>query len=187
MCVGGYERCNIWACVMAEVVIKPVFFVCVCTYLNVNVESCIFLFKIVLPAGFEAVSAVGFKCSYCNLFLIWSSLLRTRELFLCIFQLGGVGALNAFFFFFFSPRGLFWPLMCTKAMVPGVCHRGKHCVSVVIVPLSEPGCVGLPRNNLPTTEAPAANSCTVGELGVRRSGNHTSNCCRTQILFFFFF
>lgn len=65
--------------------------------------------------------------------------------------------------------------------MPGVCHRGKQCVSVVIVPLSERGCVGLPRNNLPPTEEPTANSCIVGESGVRRSGNRIP---QTQTLLF---
>lgn len=64
--------------------------------------------------------------------------------------------------------------------MPGVCHRGKQCVSVVIVPLSERGCVGLPQNNLPPTEEPAANSCIVGESGVRRSGNDIPYCFQTD-------
>lgn len=67
MCVGGYESANIWAGVMAEVVIKCGFCAnileCKCGVMH-------FSFKIVLPAGFDAVSAAGFKCSYCNLFLI---------------------------------------------------------------------------------------------------------------------
>lgn len=74
--------------------------------------------------------------------------------------------------------------MCTKVIVPGVCHRGKQCVSVVIVPLSEQGCVDLPQNNLPPTEEPAANSCIVGESGVRRSGNDIPYCFQTLLWFF---
>lgn len=165
MCVGGCEGWSIWAGVMAELVIKGAFCAnileCKCGVMRFSPE------KVYLQAP-----AVGFKRSDRNLFLIWSSLLRACELFLCISQPGGVGALNAF------PPGFFLTLMCTKAPVPGVRHPGKQCGSVLIVPLSERGCAGLPPNNLPPTEEPAANSCMLGESGEGQEVTSlTLRCC----------
>lgn len=95
VCVGVCEGRSIWAAVMAELVIKRVF----CA----NMLECKCGVMRFLRKRFTCRLQQGFQPSHCNLFLIWSSLLRTRGLFLCISQPGGVGTL-VLFLLVASPR-----------------------------------------------------------------------------------
>lgn len=106
---------------------------CRCTHVQYTIQ-------ISLPTGSRAVFTSRALVFFSLIFLKFGvSCYRSTAKLNCPFYFAakGVGASSAF-----SRALLAYIVMHTKAIVPGVCHGLKHCVSTIIVPLSKPKLCG---------------------------------------------